>query len=190
MCGPAQGLLVAADTTDNPNRAAWALSAYGMTHRDVTPAAAYEALRRGLKIAQDSGSRQTETGIAGMLSILAPTHGRPADAVEYVVLSIRYYYDSGSFFVLRQALAACTLLLDRLGHYEPAATISGFADSPYTRSVVSEMDDAIAHLRDVLGDHTYDSLARCGEKMTAAAMVTYAYDQIDQARTELNAVSK
>jgi hypothetical protein len=26
--------------------------------------------------------------------------------------------------------------------------------------------------------------------MTAAAMVTYAYDQIDQARTELNAVSK
>jgi hypothetical protein len=26
--------------------------------------------------------------------------------------------------------------------------------------------------------------------MTTAAMVTYAYDQIDQARTELNAVSK
>jgi hypothetical protein len=26
--------------------------------------------------------------------------------------------------------------------------------------------------------------------MTTAAMVTYAYDQIDQARTDLNAVSK
>jgi hypothetical protein len=26
--------------------------------------------------------------------------------------------------------------------------------------------------------------------MTAAAMVTYGYDQIDQARTELNAISK
>jgi len=26
--------------------------------------------------------------------------------------------------------------------------------------------------------------------MTTAAMVTYAYDQIDQARTELNGVSK
>jgi len=26
--------------------------------------------------------------------------------------------------------------------------------------------------------------------MTTAAMATYAYDQIDQARTELNAVSK
>jgi hypothetical protein len=28
------------------------------------------------------------------------------------------------------------------------------------------------------------------ETMTTAAMATYAYDQIDQARTELNAVSK
>jgi len=35
-----------------------------------------------------------------------------------------------------------------------------------------------------------ESLARKGETMTAAAMATYAYDQIDQARAELNAVSK
>jgi hypothetical protein len=31
---------------------------------------------------------------------------------------------------------------------------------------------------------------RKGETMTTAEMVTYAYDQIDQARAELNAVSK
>jgi hypothetical protein len=43
----------------------------------------------------------------------------------------------------------------------------------------------VAHLRDVLGDQTYESLARKGETMTTAAMVTYAYNQIDQARTEL-----
>ena len=49
---------------------------------------------------------------------------------------------------------------------------------------------AITHLRDVLGDQTYESLARKGETMTTAAMVTYAYDQIDQARAELNAVSE
>ena len=48
----------------------------------------------------------------------------------------------------------------------------------------------IAHLRDVLGDQTYESLAHKGETMTAAAMATYAYDQIDQARAELNAVSE
>jgi hypothetical protein len=36
----------------------------------------------------------------------------------------------------------------------------------------------------------YESLARKGEAMTTAAMVTYAHDQIDQARTKLEAVSK
>jgi len=38
--------------------------------------------------------------------------------------------------------------------------------------------------------HNYESLAREGETMTTAAMATYAYDQIDQARAELNAVLK
>jgi hypothetical protein len=55
---------------------------------------------------------------------------------------------------------------------------------------VPEISTAITHLRDVLGDPTYESLARKGETMPTAAMVTYAYDQIDQARAELNAVSK
>jgi hypothetical protein len=44
-------------------------------------------------------------------------------------------------------------------------------------------------VRDVLGDKNYQSLARKGETMTTAAIATYAYDQIDQARAELNAVS-
>jgi hypothetical protein len=77
----------------------------------------------------------------------------------------------------------------RLGRYESAATIAGFAFSSLTAMWVAEINPAIAHLRDVLGDQTYDSLARKGEVMTTAAMAAYAYDQIDQARTELNAVS-
>ena len=53
-----------------------------------------------------------------------------------------------------------------------------------------EIDTAITHLREVLGEQTYESLAHKGETMTAAAMATYAYDQIDQARAALNRVSK
>lgn len=44
---------------------------------------------------------------------------------------------------------------------------------------------ARAHLREVLGDQTYEALARKGEAMSTATMVTYAYDQIDQARASL-----
>jgi hypothetical protein len=59
-----------------------------------------------------------------------------------------------------------------------------------TAAAVPEITTAIAHLRDALGDQTYESLARTGETMTTTAMATYAYDQIDHARAELNAVSK
>jgi len=43
-------------------------------------------------------------------------------------------------------------------------------------------------LREVLGDHTYEALAVKGEAMKTSAMAAYAYDQIDRAREELNAV--
>jgi hypothetical protein len=71
-----------------------------------------------------------------------------------------------------------------------AASIACFAFSPLTASGFPQLSTAIAHLRDVLGDQTYQPLAHKGETMTTAVMVTYAYDQIDQARTELPAVSK
>jgi hypothetical protein len=83
-------------------------------------------------------------------------------------------------------------LFDRLGRYEPAATVAGFAVTSPLAALpdMAEFGTAIAHLRDVLGEATYESLARTGAAMTTAAMVAYAYDQIDQARVELNAVSK
>ena len=78
---------------------------------------------------------------------------------------------------------------DRLGRYEPA-TIAGFAFSPLAATAIPEFNTVVAHLREVLGDPAYESLVRAAEAMTTAAMATYAYDQIDQARAELNAVSK
>jgi hypothetical protein len=88
---------------------------------------------------------------------------------------------------MRSPLAVLAALFDRLGRHEAAATIVGFAIvGPMTPvAVFPELNTAIAHLRDVLGDQTYESLARKGETMTTAAMATYAYDQIDQARTAL-----
>ena len=48
-----------------------------------------------------------------------------------------------------------------------------------------DLKRAITQLREVLGAAGYESLARRGEAMTTAATATYAYDQIDQARAEL-----
>ena len=85
-------------------------------------------------------------------------------------------------------LAALAAWFDRLGRHEAAATIAGFALSPLTALATPEISTAIAHLRGVLGDQTYESLARKGETMTTAEIVAYAYDQIDQARAELRSL--
>ena len=186
----ANGLIDAAEASHNPFALALALHAYGLAFRDADPAGALEALRRGLVIAQDSGNRYIESLLAGSLSRLEAVHGDPLAALDHVTLAIRNYYDAGNTTVVRGALAILAALFDRLGRYEPAATIAGFALSPFTTTVLPEFNTAITHLRDVLGDPAYESLARAGENMTTAAVANYAYDQIDQARAELNAVSK
>jgi hypothetical protein len=106
-------------------------------------------------------------------------------AFDHLTLAIHNYHDSGNITSMRSPLASLAALFDRLGRYEPAATIAGFALSPIAAAGVPEITTAITHLRDVLDEATYESLARDGETMTTAAIATYAYDQIDQARTEL-----
>jgi predicted ATPase len=182
----ADGLLVAADATDNPQIKALALSSYAWAYRDADPAAAYDVNRRALKITRDSGNRFIESTISIGLSRLAASHGDPIEALDYMVLAVRNYLDSGSFLLISGPLGMIAILFDRLGRYEPAATIMGFGDVPSTsRMVFPEVDSAITHLREILGDQTYESLARKGEAMTIVAMVSYAFDQIDQARTTL-----
>ncbi|MGZ4513356.1 MAG: hypothetical protein ACXVX5_01250 [Mycobacterium sp.] len=141
-------------------------------------------------IAQDSGTRLVESHLAIILSRLEAEHGDTVSAFDHLTLAIRNYHNAGNTTTIRIPLAVLAPLFDRLGRYEPAATIAGFALSHFSASAVPEITTAITHLRDVLGEQTYESLARKGETMTTAEMVTYAYDQIDQARAELNTVAK
>ena len=132
-----------------------------------------------------------ESSQAIVLSGLEAEHGDPLAALDHITLVIRNCYDSGTVAFIRFALATLAMVLERLGRLEPAATIAGFAVvSPLATAWTPEINTAIAHLRNVLGDQTYESFVREGETMSTAAMVAYAYDQIDQVRAELNAVSK
>ena len=180
----AEGLLAAADATENPMIKALALNAYAWAYRDADPAAAYEVSRHAMKIAHDSGNRFIESTISIGLSRLAASHGDPIEALDYMVSAARGYQNSGSFLLITGPLAMIAILFDRLGRYEPAATIMGYGDVPGSRLVFTEVDSAIAHLREIFGDHVYESLARKGESMAIAAIVTYAFDEIERARTE------
>jgi predicted ATPase len=181
----ADGLIEAAEATGNPQLLSWALGAYGLAFRDADPVGALHALGRGLVIAQDSGFRAGASMLAEFLARLEAEHGGTVSAFDHLTLAIRNYHNAGNTTTIRIPLAILAALFDRLERYEPAATIAGFALSPLSAAGVPEITTAITHLRDVLGEATYESLARKGETMTTAAMATYAYDQIDQARTEL-----
>jgi len=181
----ADGLIEAAEATGNPMLLAWALGAYGSAFRDADPVGALNAVGRGLVIAQDSGDRAHASALATSLARLEAEHGDTLAAFDHLTLVIRNFRNAGDTTSIRVPLAVLAVLFDRLGRYEPAATIAGFALSPIAAAGVPEITTAITHVRDVLGEATYESLAHKGETMTTAAMATYAYDQIDQARTEL-----
>jgi predicted ATPase/class 3 adenylate cyclase len=183
-------LLNAADATDNPGAQAFALLAYGYVWRDASPTAAYDALRRGLRIAQHSGNRMTESYIAVNLSGFAATNYNPVDVLDFLTLAIENFFDSGSYSHMVSPLAVLAAHFDRIGRYEAAATIVGFAGTAFALATFPEIDVTIAHLREVLSDNAYQSLSEAGAKMKNAAAARYALDQIDQARVELNAVSE
>ena len=181
----ANGLIESAEATRNPFVLSFTLLQYGFAFRDADPDRARDALRRGLVIARDSGNRTNETHLAGALSRREADYGDPLAALEYSAVAIRNYHDAGNTANMRAVLAALAAFLDRLGCHEPAATIAGFGFAPLTALWLPELSTTVDHLREVLGDQVYESLARKGAAMTTAAMATYAYDQIDQARTEL-----
>src|SRR6516162_7297951 len=142
----ADGLIEAAEGTHNPYALSLALRAYGVAFGDADPLRALEALRRGLAIAQDSGNRLVESLLVAALSRLEAEHGDPQAALDHITLAIRNCYDPGNVAYIRSPLATLAVFLDRLGRLEPAATIAGFAFSPFTASAFPELSTAIAHL--------------------------------------------
>ena len=128
------GLIDAAEATDNPYVLSFVHLADGFAFRDSHPVRALDALRRGLVISQDSGNRFNESHLAVVLSRLEAQHGDRMAALDYVTLAIRNYDDSGNATTMRSPLAVLAALLDRLGRHEAAATIAGFAAQPFLRS--------------------------------------------------------
>jgi hypothetical protein len=181
----AESLLAAAESTDTPNTKSLALTAYSWAFYDTDLPLAYDVSRRALKIAQDGGCRYLESLIAVGLSRLAAAQSETAKAFDFLTIAIRNYHDSGSFLLMHGPLAILGTLLDRLGDYQPAATVVGFAAGAATLQTLPELPTAIAHLRELLGDSVYESFADTGARMSNAEIVNYAFGQIDRARAVL-----
>jgi hypothetical protein len=181
----ASDLVEVAEASRNPFALTFALLVYGLAFRHTDQPSALDALRRGLATAQDSANRSNESQLAICLSSVEADSGEPMAAFDHVTLAIRNLHDSGNTTTVSSPLAILAALFDGLGHYEPAATIAGFAVNPFTAAAVPELITAIDHLRGVLGEPTYEALAHAGQAMSNAEIVAYAYEQVDRARLDL-----
>jgi hypothetical protein len=184
------GLIEATEATRNPWSLSFALLGFGVAHIHADPVGALKAGRRGLQVAEDSGNRGNGTYLAMAVARIEAEYGDSLRALHYIAVAIHNYHDSGNPTTMRAPMAVLATVLDRMGRYEPAATIAGCASIPFTVAMVPELLTTTAHLRTALCDEDYESLARKGEAMTTAEIATYAYEQIDQARAALNPVSK
>jgi predicted ATPase len=181
------GVIKAAEATGNPWALSYALIAFGVAHLHADPVGALEAGRRGMQVAEGSGNRLTRTYLAMLVARIEVLYGDSRRALHYIDIAIHNYHDSGNPMTMRAPMAALATVLDRMGRYDAAAILAGFASTPFAVTIAPELLTAAAHLRTALSDQAYESLARKGETMSIAAIVTYAYDQIDQARIELGA---
>lgn len=185
LVSAAAGLDTAAERTDNPNDAAFALLVYGIARRSVDPEDAYHVLTRALDIARDSGNRFAELHIAASLSRLSAAHRSAREAFGFLDLVIRQYRDSGSFIPMTSPLVIMAELFSRLGYHECAARLCGFSTNPWTLGVNPQLQVAVERLTGALGAERFEALAAAGRATSPGAMAAYALEQLDLARAEL-----
>jgi len=181
----ADGLVEAGAASGNPYMHTFAVAASGFPRPKTDSLGGLDACRHALAMAQHSGNRFNESILAINLARLEAHDAVTVEALDHLTLVIRNYHDSGNVASVRTPLGVLSSFLYRAGRFEPAATIIGFSVSPMSIAAAPELLPTVAHLRDVLGDQAYESLARRGETMSMAAVAAFAYDQIDQARAEL-----
>jgi len=91
-----------------------------------------------------AANRFTESRLVNQLTRLEAQHGDPLAALDYFTVAIRHYHDAGNTSLIRITLTVLAAFFDRLGHYEPAVTIAGFAFNPFTAAAVPEINTAIS----------------------------------------------
>ena len=183
------GLLLSAETTDNPGAKAFAFLAYGHAWRDEQPRDAYDVLHRGLVIARESGNRMAESYLAVNISSFPSVHGSLVDTLDLLALALGNFHDPGSYSHMVAPLGVLSWNLERLGRLEEATTIAGFAATEFALTAFPGLAGAIERLRESMGDEAYTTVSSQGARMTNAEVAKYALQQIDLVRAELDASS-
>jgi hypothetical protein len=147
---------------------------------------ALETLRECLELSRQAGLRRIEMfahfGIATVEIAIGDYH----PALDLLRASIQWEFDAGDFYALKWPLALTTALLARCDLAEPAATIAGYATTPFTLAAYPQFATAVDQLRETLGDSAFDRLGQRGRTLPSHEIVAYALEAIEEARVQLD----
>jgi tetratricopeptide (TPR) repeat protein len=180
-----EGLIDNPEVTRNPYALSFAQLAYSSALIETDPGRALEVARRGVEVAQKSGNRSIATYLMTIMSRVMVSHGDPHAALDQLSTVIRHYLDGGNLSNLRSGLAILSTVLDHFDRHAAAATIAGFAVTPFILATVPETTITIANLRARLGPDEFERLRIHGEAMTVPAIAEFAEAQLADLRAEI-----
>jgi cold shock CspA family protein len=183
-----EGLVPAAVATGNPYAHAVALEALGLAQAESDPTSAVATLRECLEICRQCGMRHHEILAYPAIAQLELATGDYRPALDHLRDATRWHFDARDFSSLTWCLALISAVLARCDVTEPAATIAGFATTPFTLAVYPEFAVAVEQLHETLGDSDFDRLCQRGRSMPRHEMVAYSLQAVEQARTRLDLV--
>jgi predicted ATPase/class 3 adenylate cyclase len=179
----------AARAHGNPNWIAWALAGSGRALASADPAGALKAVRQGLAYTREHRMPYFEGFVAREAAALEAVHGTRRDALALFDTTIDSFHRTGNIAHVAYTLAYLAVFFDRDGLAEIAATLYGTSIRYGIARIVMDFVETVDHIRTVLGDDVFDQCVATGSAMEPAAAVRYARDQIQTARSVLEAKS-
>lgn len=181
--------LEAARELGNPHWIAMALLGSGRAFADTEPERALASLREAIRLTRDSGQTFFENTVARDLGVLEGSHGDLDEALLLFDSAIDACHRSGSIAAAAALLASLTVLMDRLGESETAATIYGTTHGYAVSDWEPHLGAVVEHLRAELGDQRFEACARHGASMQFGDRVQYARQRIKGLRTDSTRLS-
>jgi tetratricopeptide (TPR) repeat protein len=170
--------LEAARDYGSPFWIGWALGGVGRAYKRTDPVRALDALREGLEYADEHRLPFWGANLAQDAAGLEAEHGDPDRAIELFRIAIDSFHRAGNAVFLAATLASLAVFLGRRGDSERAAIIYGASTNYASINLVPDLAEAVAVLRESLGEDEFEPRVARGAAMSEAEAVRYAHEQL------------
>ena len=156
--------------------------ALGKTFAVSDPHRALASLEHGLEISRATRNRMWVNVLLPDAVALQARIGDPIAALVSFRDMITVWRSSADLWIFSLGMGSLVVLFDQLERWDEAATMRGTLDSALQAdALIQDLPEAIAHLREVLGDDVYESHYHHGAAMNVHQATDYAYEQVNLA---------